>query len=178
MTTAVRSNRPQAGEFDPYYAQYIDRVPDGDIAGLLEQQIERTAATLRTIPASKGTYRYAEGKWSVGEVIGHLSDAERVFAYRALRIARADTTPIEGFDENAYVPAGEFDRRTLADLIAEFEAVRQATVALARSFAAAAWTRVGTANRKPISARALLYIAAGHELHHLNTLRERYGVGG
>ena len=177
MTTAVRSNRPEAGEFDPYYGRYIDRVPDGDIASILEQQIRTTAATLRSVPPLRGTYRYAEGKWSIGEVIGHLADAERVFSYRALRIARADATPIEGFDENAYVPAGEFDRRSLAELIADFEAVRHATVALARGFPPGAWTRIGTANHKAISVRALLYIAAGHERDHLLTLRERYGVG-
>jgi hypothetical protein len=176
VTTAVRSNRPEAGEFDPYYAQYINRVPEGDITSLLEQQIRETGAALRALPASRGTYRYAEGKWSIGEVIGHLTDAERIFAYRAIRIARADKTPIEGFDENAYVPAGEFDRRSLADLIAEFEAVRQATVTLARGLPPASWTRIGTANGKEISVRALIYVTAGHERHHLNTLRERYGV--
>ncbi|HET8623795.1 MAG TPA: DinB family protein [Gemmatimonadales bacterium] len=178
MTTAVQSNRPETGEFDPYYARYINRVPDGDITTILEQQIRTTAATLRSIPADKAKYRYADGKWSIGEVIGHLADAERVFSYRAMRIARADETPIEGFDENAYVPAGQFDRRSLTDLITDFEAVRHATVSLARGFPPEAWTRIGTANRKAISVRALLYIAAGHERDHLLTLRERYGVGG
>ena len=178
MTTAVRSNRPAAGEFDPYYALYINRVPEGDITAVVEGQIRDTAAALRTVPASKATYRYAEGKWSIAEVIGHVTDAERIFSYRAMRIARADATPIEGFDENAYVPAGEFDRRSLAELIAEFEAVRQATVSLVRGFPPAAWTRIGTANGKAISVRALIYVIAGHERHHLGTLRERYGVGG
>jgi hypothetical protein len=177
VTTAVLSNRPEAGEFDPYYARYINRVPDGDVTSLLEHQVRETAAALRTVPAPKATYRYAEGKWSIAEVVGHLTDAERIFSYRAMRIARADGTPIEGFDENAYVPAGEFDRRSLADLIAEFEAVRRATVTLARGFPPAAWTRIGTANGKAISVRALIYIAAGHERDHLGTLRERYGVG-
>lgn len=178
MTTVVPGNRPEAGEFDPYYARYIDRVPEGDVASLLKRQVRDTVAALRALPASKATYRYAEGKWSIAEVVGHLTDCERIFSYRALRIARADATPIEGFDENAYVPAGEFDRRTLADLIDEFELVRGATVAQARGFPPGAWTRVGTANGKPISVRALIYITAGHELDHLGTLRQRYGVGG
>ncbi len=177
MTTAVLSNRPEAGEFDPYYAGYINRVPEGDVASLLEGQIRDTGAALRALPPAKATFRYAEGKWSIAEVIGHLIDVERIFSYRALRIARADATPIQGFDENAYVPAAESDGRALADLIAEFEAVRHATLALVRSFPAAAWTRIGTANGKPISVRALVYIIAGHERHHLSTLRERYGVG-
>jgi hypothetical protein len=178
MTTALLDARPEAGEFDPYYALYIDRVPEGDVASLLESQIRDTAAALRAVPASRGTYRYAEGKWSIAEVIGHVADAERIFSYRAMRIARADATPIEGFDENVYVPGGQFDRRSLADLIAELEAVRRATLALLRGLLPGAWTRTGTANGKTISVRALFYIIAGHERHHLGTLRERYGVGG
>jgi hypothetical protein len=176
MTTAVLSNRPEAGEFDPYYARYIDRVPDGDVASLLDNQIRSTAAVLRAVPAERATYRYAEGKWSIAEVVGHIIDAERIFGYRALRIARADTTPIEGFDQDGYVPAGEFDRRTLADLVGDFEAVRRSTLTLIRGFPPAAWTRSGTANNKPISVRALIYIIAGHERDHLGTLKARYGV--
>jgi len=178
VTTAAFSNRPETGEFDPYYARYIDRVPEGDVTSLLDSQIRETAGALRAVPAAKATYRYADGKWSIAEVVAHVSDVERIFSYRALRISRADTTPIEGFDENAYVPAGEFDRRSLADLIEELEAVRRATLALLRGLSPAAWTRMGTANGKPISVRALAYIIAGHERHHLGTLRERYGVGG
>jgi hypothetical protein len=176
MTTAVLSNRPEAGEFDPYYARYIDRVPDGDIVSLLENQIRSTAALLRAVPEDRATYRYAEGKWSIAEVVGHLIDAERIFGYRALRIGRGDTTPIEGFDQDAYVPAGEFDRRTLADLVGDFEAVRRATLTLIRGFPPGAWSRIGTANTKPISVRALIYIIAGHERDHLGTLKARYGV--
>jgi hypothetical protein len=177
MTTAAQTRRPDTGEFDPYYARYIDRVPDGDVATLLEQQIGETVAALRAVPAARATYRYAPGKWSIAEVLGHLIDAERIFTYRVLRIARADRTPIEGFDENEYVPAGEFDRRSLGELIEEFNTVRRATLALVRGLPAVAWTRMGTASGKPVSVRALIYITAGHERHHLGTLRERYGVG-
>jgi hypothetical protein len=176
MTTAVLSNRPEAGEFDPYYARYIERVPDGDIVSLLENQIRSTAAVLRAVPADRATYRYAQGKWSIAEVVGHMIDLERIFGYRALRFARADTTPIEGFDQDAYVPAGEFDRRTLADLVGDFEAVRRSTLTLIRGFPPGAWSRIGTANAKPISVRALIYIIAGHERDHLGTLKARYGV--
>jgi hypothetical protein len=176
MTVAVLSNRPEAGEFDPYYARYIDRVPDGDIASLLEGQIRSTTAVLRAVPADRAAYRYAPGKWSIAEVVGHMIDLERMFGYRALRFARADATPIEGFDENAYVPAGEFDRRSLADLVDDFEAVRASTLTLIRGLSLAAWTRIGTANGKLISVRALIYIIAGHERDHLGTLKARYGV--
>jgi uncharacterized damage-inducible protein DinB len=176
MTTAVLSHRPGAGEFDPYYARYIDRVPEGDILAILERQIRATAAALRSVPDARATWRYAEGKWSIAEVIGHMIDVERIFGYRALRFARADATPIEGFDENAYVAPGEFNRRTLADLADELEAVRRSTLAFLRGIPPAAWTRVGTANGKPISVRALVYVIAGHEDHHLGTLRERYGL--
>jgi hypothetical protein len=176
VTTAVLTNRPEAGEFDPYYARYIDRVPEGDVASLLEQQIRETAKALLAVPESRATYRYAEGKWSMAEVVGHMIDLERIFGYRALRIARGDATPIEGFDENAYVPPAEFDRRTLADLVQDFEAVRHSTLTLIRGLPPGAWTRVGTANKKPISVRALIYIIAGHERDHLGTLRARYGV--
>ncbi|MGH7631963.1 MAG: DinB family protein [Gemmatimonadales bacterium] len=179
MTTALLgASRPEPGEYDPYYGGYIARVPAGDVGSLLDTQIRDTGAILRAVPPANATYRYAEGKWSIAEVVGHVIDCERIFSYRLLRIARADETPIEGFDENAYVPAAEFDGRGLADLITEFEAVRRATVALVRGLPTAAWTRLGTANGKPISVRALVYIIAGHERHHLGTLRERYGLGG
>jgi hypothetical protein len=176
VTTALLTSRPEAGEFDPYYARYIDRVPEGDVASLLESQIRETTAALRALPVAKASYRYAEGKWSIAEVVGHIIDVERMFSYRALRIARADTTPIEGFDENAYVPPAEFDRRPLAELIDELEAVRRSTLALVRGLPPAAWRRIGTANGKAISVRALVYIIAGHERDHLGTLRGRYGV--
>jgi len=121
-------------------------------------------------------HRYAPGKWSVKEVVGHVTDAERVFGYRALRIARADTTPMPGFDENAWVPAANFDRRSMPELVAGYQAVRAATVALFSSFDEEALTRRGTANDQEVSVRALAHIMAGHELHHMTILRERYGL--
>lgn len=166
--------RPAPTEYNAYYQPYVSEVPEGNLLDHLAEQQTSTARFLAGIPEAKAGYRYAAGKWSVKEVIGHISDAERVFSYRALRVARADATPLPGFDENAWVPAAGFDRRTLADIAAEFHAVRSATLALFRSLDAEAWTRIGTASNYPISARALGWIIAGHERHHLRVLHERY----
>ena len=176
MTTLVA--RPEAGEYAPYYQTYIDRVAAGDVIALLARQIDDTAALLATVKEVDAGRRYAPGKWSIREVVGHVSDAERVFAYRALRFARGDEAPLQQFDENLYVTGGGFDRRTLADLVAELRVVRQATLALARSLDAAAAARWGTASGHRVTVRALLHIIAGHEAHHVRILKERYGVGG
>jgi hypothetical protein len=171
-------SRPAADEHDPYYAKYIERAPEGDITDILAAQIGDTMRLLASIDESKALHRYAPGKWSVKEVIGHLIDAERVFGYRILRIARADATPLAGFDETAYVPAGGFDRRPLRSLLDEFAAVRASTVALLRGIDEEATRRRGTANGQVITPRALAYIIAGHERHHVALLKERYGIGG
>lgn len=168
---------PAADEYAPYYGRYVQLV-GGDVLAALESQSRSTAALLAATNEAKGGFRYAEGKWSVKEVIGHLADAERIFACRALRFARADRTPLPGFEENDYVPAGRFDRRTLADLAAEFAAVRLATSTFARSLDDEALARRGVASDNPVSVRGLLAIIAGHELHHLKLLRERYGLTG
>lgn len=169
------STTPLAGEYAPYYGRYIERVPAGDIVRTLEESARETDALLRSDGArALADHRYAEGKWSVKEVIGHLTDAERVFAYRMMRIARADATPLPGFDENAYTPAGEFDARTLDDLLEDFLAVRNATIRLVRGLPADSWTRRGTASDQPVSVRALAWIIAGHELHHRAILEQRY----
>jgi len=170
--------RPAAGEFIPYYGEYIGLVPAGNLAAILAAQQAATQRLLSALDDARALHRYAPGKWSVKEVIGHLADAERVFAYRALRFARADATPLAGFDESTYVPAGGFDRRPLRSMLDEFAAVRGSTQALFTGLDEAAWLRQGTANGAAISVRALGWIIAGHELHHLAILRERYGVGG
>ena len=169
--------RPQAGEFAPYYQKYVDRVPAGDLLALLARQGEETAALLGKIKEKDAGHRYAPEKWSIREVVGHIADAERVFAYRALRFARGDEAPLQSFDENAFVAGGGFERRTLADLVAELRAVRQATLTLLRSLDDAAWARGGTASGKHVTVRALGHIIAGHEAHHVAILKERYGVG-
>jgi hypothetical protein len=168
---------PAAREYAPFYAGYIARVPEGDLEAQLARQHERTRALLAPLSASQARHRYAPGKWSVIEVLGHMADAERVFAYRALRFARGDETPLAGFDEAAWVPAGGFERRALGDVLDEFGAVRKATLALLGGLDPEAVDRSGLANDKPITVRALAYIIAGHELHHVAVLRERYGLG-
>ena len=167
-------DRPAATEYAPYYERYISRVPDGDLIELLERQLEDTLALLRAVPEERADARYAPGKWSIKEVVGHLSDTERVFAYRALRFARNDPTPLPGFDQDEYVRHGGFDARTLADLAAEFSAVRRATMDVFRYLDRDALSRRGVANGAEVSVRALAYIIAGHERHHGEVLRTRY----
>ena len=166
--------RPSLSEYNAYYQPYVSEAPGNDVLATLAAQRDATAALLAGIPEAKAGFRYAPGKWSVREVIGHLADSERVFSYRALRVARADTTPLPGFDENAWMPEAGFDRRTLADVAAEFRTVRDSTLALFHGFDASAWPRLGTASGHPISARALAWIISGHEAHHLRVLAERY----
>jgi len=169
--------RPAPDEFFEYYGKYIDMVPGEDAMPALRDQIGDTVRLLKPLDEQKALHRYAPGKWSVKEVVGHLSDSERVFAYRALRMGRGDETPLSGFDENEYTPAGRFDARPLADILDEFESVRAASLALYRGMDEEALLRRGTANDKEISVRALAWILAGHELHHRRLLIERYGVG-
>ena len=166
--------RPAADEFLPYYTHYVSLVGEGDVIGILESQIKDTLALLRGIPDSGGTFRYAPGKWSVNEVVGHLIDAERIFSNRALRFARGDKTPIPGFEQDDYVKGGNFDAYPLSELAAEFEAVRKDTCLLYRHMSEEATTRRGTANGAEISVRALAYITAGHETHHRGVIAEKY----
>ncbi len=169
--------RPADDEYAPFYGTYVSKVPEGDVARYLETQLRETRSLLATIPEGRGNHRYAEGKWSVKEVIGHMCDAERIFAYRVLRFARADQTPLSSFDENTYAVAGQFDKRTMASLVDEFAQVRDATLALVRTLDADSGARRGVASNKEVSVRALVYIIAGHVTHHVGVLRERYAVG-
>ena len=166
--------RPDASEHLAYYSKYVDRVPDGDLLQMLHAQVDETLALVRGLPEEHGGHRYAPGKWSIREVLGHVIDTERIFAYRALRIARGDATPMEGFDENAYADASDADARTLAALAEELEHVRLANIAFFRGLKGEALTRRGTANGAEVTVRALAWILAGHELHHRGLLRERY----
>ena len=169
--------RPAPDECASYYHRYIAQVPDGDLTAFLTAQLDETAALLDGLPAERAGFRYAPGKWSVREVVGHVADAERVFAYRALRIARGDATPLPAFDENAYVDEAGFDDRPLADLLDEFRRVRLATLALLDGLPDDVFGRWGTASDHPVTVRALAYITAGHAQHHLALFRERYGLG-
>jgi uncharacterized damage-inducible protein DinB len=167
-------NRPDPKEYNAYYGRYISLVPDGDIVQTLESQWPETKALLCTTQDERGEYRYADGKWSIKEVLGHLIDSERIFAYRALRIARGDATPLPGFEQDDYVKTANSDARSLASLIDEFSAVRRANVLMLQNFDPEAWTRMGTASNNPVSVRALAWIIAGHELHHRSVLKEKY----
>jgi hypothetical protein len=171
---SARTERPGSDEYLPYYDRYIQLVPDGDIFNILRDQHGDTRELLRRVPAALVDFAYAPGKWTIKEVVGHVIDAERIFAYRALRFARADATPLAGFDENAYVPAGSFGERALGQLAEEFSTVRAATLALFNGLPEAAWTRGGDANGARVTVRALALIIAGHELHHRRLLEERY----
>jgi hypothetical protein len=173
-SNAILSARPEPDEYLPYYERYISLVGQEEILTTLEKQLPETAALLSSRTEADGDFRYAPGKWSVKEVVGHLSDSERVFAYRVLRISRNDQTPIEGFEQDDYVRFGSFERRRLTDLVDEFTHVRKATLSLLRNLDGPAWTRRGLANKSEVSVRALAYIVAGHELHHRTILRNRY----
>jgi len=175
--SATAIGLPAADEYAPYYGRYIAQVPSGaHILDQLERQREEVLARFRNVPESKGAHRYAPGKWSVRQLVCHLSDTERIMAYRALRIARADATPLPGFDENAYAPESGADAVPLAELVAEFADVRRASLALFRHLPAEAWIRRGSASGSPFSVRALAWIIVGHPIHHLGVLRERYGL--
>jgi hypothetical protein len=174
MASATRIPRPNSDEHIAYYGKYVSLVPDGDFLTQLESEIGNTAALLRRAPADRADFAYAPGKWTVKEVVGHMADVERVMGFRALWFARQDAQALPGFDENAWVPSGNFADRSLSDLTDEFQTVRASTLALARGLDAATLTRRGTANGAQISVRALLYIIAGHERHHVGLLKERY----
>lgn len=170
------NRRPNANEFNPYYQTYVGKVGEGNILSILEQQEAEMASFYESIPEDRWEYRYAEGKWTPKEVLLHIIDAERVFSYRALRVGRADTTPMPGFDQDPYVETSAANDRTPASLIAEYRAVRQATLALFKNLPASAWDQLGTASDSPISPLALAYIIAGHEIHHSMITKERYLV--
>lgn len=166
--------RPQADEHAEYYAKYVAKVPEGDLVALLKEQADDTANLLTGVSPEQADYAYAPGKWSIKQVVGHIIDAERVFAYRAMRFARNDETELPGFDENSYVDNANFAQRSLADLLEEFRHVRASTIHFVKNLDPQALTRRGKASNNPVSVRALLYIIAGHERHHTALLREKY----
>jgi len=170
----VKPGRPQPGEYAQYYEKYIALVTSTDILGALEAQRLVMSQLLGARSEREGNFRYAPDKWTVKEVIGHLADSERIFAYRALRFARGDQTPLSGFEQDDYVKGGGFSERTLADLAEEFAEVRDASIALFNGLDAAAWQKRGLANKSEITVRALAYIIAGHDLHHRRVLEEKY----
>ena len=170
----LKITRPDATEHAPYYGKYVALVPEGDIIATLGEQLDDTLVLVRSISEEKAETRYAPGKWSIKEVIGHLIDSERVFAYRALRFSRNDQTELPGFDENDYVRNAAFGECRLANLATEFEYLRRANLHFFRHLSQEAWLQRGKANGNEVTVRALAYIIAGHERHHREILRTRY----
>jgi hypothetical protein len=169
-------SKPDETEHAAYYGRYIEMVPDGDILGTLGGQIGVTLTELRKISDQNSLHRYTSGKWSVREVVGHMIDTERIFAYRALRFARNDRTNLPGFEQDDYIAAANFDQRPWTDLIDEFYAVRRSNLAMFRGLSEEAWMRKGIANDHVMSVRAAAYTIAGHERHHLGVIREKYAI--
>lgn len=170
----AREQKPEAPEYLPYYGRYIALVPEGDVVSTLESQMKDTRALLVAAPSAVATYRYAPDKWSVNEMLGHIIDSERIFSVRALRFARADASPLPGYEQDDYVRNASFDSYPLAELVAELESVRRSTVLFFRHLTEEAWLRKGVANNAEVTVRALAYIIAGHELHHREILKTRY----
>lgn len=166
--------RPGPDEYSEYFGRYVSLVPEGDIVAILEQQAGTTAALLASLSEVQGAHRYAPGKWSIKEVVGHVADTERVFSYRAAHFSRGDPAPLPSMDQDIWWAGAESSRRTLASLAGELAAVRASTLALATSLSPAQAARRGIASEHQVSVRALVYLCAGHEAHHLRILQERY----
>jgi Mycothiol maleylpyruvate isomerase N-terminal domain. len=174
--SAFRTARPSPDEYPPFYAGYVAQVPDGDVVEALIGGAEIAAALLHDVSEEVADHAYAEGKWTLKEVLLHCADAERIFAYRALRMARGDETPLPGWDENTYAPKSGASTRSLSSILDELESVREATVTLFQGLPEEAWSRAGVANGQPITVRAIAWITAGHLLHHLAVVQDRYLV--
>lgn len=169
------SGRPAQGEYAAYAKADIDRVAGDDAVAALEAQLTETLSFLGPIEeAAASGHTYASGKWTLKQVVGHMMDDERIFAYRALCVARGEPAPLPGFDENEYMHFSGFEERTLADLLEEYRTIRAATISLFRGLDASAWMRRGVVNGHDASVRGLAFHLAGHELHHLRILREEY----
>ena len=165
------SNRPASSE-----GRYIDLVPEEDLLSAFAKQTKETESLLRRIDENKSKYRYAPDKWSIKTLLRHVTDTERIFGYRIVAIARGDSQPLPGFDENIYAAGSDADERPFADLFEEWRAVRAATIAMLRGLSARSWDRSGTAGGAQRSVRGIAYNTLGHERHHLKVLRDRYGV--
>lgn len=174
MATDLIVGRPDASEHPPFHTNYISLVPGADILPTLASQIEDTLSLLRSIPAEKGDYRYAPGKWTIRDCVGHMVDTERILTYRALRFSRGDQTTLPGFEQDDYVANAPYPRVPLADIIEEFADVRRASLWLFRNLDETAWNRRGMTGMGEVSVRGLAYIVAGHELNHTGILRDRY----
>ena len=168
------NSRPQANEYASYYGKYINLVPEGNILEILSDQIQSVEKLFSRITEEKSKFRYAEGKWSIRELLGHITDTERVFAYRALRFSRNDKTALPGFEQDDFVPNSNHDNVLLKNLVEEFILVRKSNIKLFESFTDEMWLRTGTASENTMSVRAVAFNLAGHLIHHTNVLKEKY----
>lgn len=166
--------RPTENDYAPYYKDYVNYIEGDNIIKILRDQLSRTVKLVKSIPEEKGNYAYAKGKWSIKEVLGHITDSERIFAYRALCIARGEKKSLPGFEQDDYVRGGNFNNRTLMSLIDEFIQLRKSNIILFNSFTEDMLNKRGLANNNEVTVRAILFITAGHEVHHINILKEKY----
>ena len=170
-----RIQKPEEGEYNPYAIMYISLLPDdGLVLKHLKENFKTTKDLILSLPGEKLTYRYAEAKWTIKEILVHIMDDERIYAYRALRFARNDKTELPGFEQDDYVPYSKANERSLKDIFLEYSTIRNSTILLFKSFGNEDLLRVGIANRHAVSVRALAYHIAGHEMHHVNIIKERY----
>jgi uncharacterized damage-inducible protein DinB len=170
----MTQKRPQQGDYALHYEKYVALVPGGDFLEILQEQRRALISLLSPLTEQQAEFRYAADKWSIKEVLGHINDTERIFAYRLLRIGRGDPTPLAGFEQDDYIQTGNFSARKISDLVAEFSTIRDSTIFLVRQFDDAAWLRRGNASGKEVSVLALAFVIAGHELHHRRLLEQRY----
>jgi uncharacterized damage-inducible protein DinB len=166
--------RPEKSEYNSYYVPYVNLVREGDIVAILSESADDTIKLLNAITENQGLYTYGPGKWSIKEVIGHITDTERIMNYRILCIARGEEASLPGFDENSYVQMANFNSQSVQELLENYSAVRHATIQLLKGLDNNAWVRKGTANHSEVTVRAIAYIIAGHELHHRQVIVERY----
>ena len=169
--------KPLPGEYAEGYSHYLAGAPEGDGIAVLAAQLEELVTLYSGISEAQGLHRYAPEKWSLKDLLQHITDTERIFAYRCLRIGRGDTTPLAGFDDNAFAVAAAADTRPLADLVADFRVARESSLALFRSLTNEAWVKKGTSNGRELTTRCIPYLSLGHVAHHLGIIRERYLPG-
>lgn len=167
--------KPLPGEYAEYYHKYINQIPDGNIVDYLNSQLSEVESFLKTIPEEKSFYKYSKDKWSIKEVLGHILDCERIFSYRMLRFSRKDTeNSLPGFEENSYIENSNYTNAQFAELIEEYVYLRKSILLMLRGFSEEMWTRKGIASNNPVTVRAIAYILAGHTLHHISIIKERY----
>ncbi|MFF2449500.1 DinB family protein [Neobacillus sp. NPDC058068] len=166
--------RPLENEYPNYYVPYVKLVPEGDLLSILKENLVDTAALLESLSEEDSHFRYASGKWSIKEVLGHMADTERIMSYRLLRIGRGDQTPLAGFNENDYIDGSQFDQLPIKNILEDFAATRNATITLIQNMPDEAWAKRGIANETDITSQAIAYIIAGHAIHHLKIIHERY----